>query len=372
MKTKLKQNVELFFKTSLFFLVLNSVLFVSAIGAAKAGERTGNGGDIGLVALNSEKYKIQDTIMKIINFFERTPQLSVIFPEINIQQLVELREELSTRNIEVTTERVFDTHGEEKTCINYYNQLNEPGITCNFTKLRAWVNVEDYFVLVLHEMLGLQSIEVDLVDEDFSGRNYYISGRIRNYVSRVSNFDLVYNDVSSSSGPCKVSFRPAVSFEEMLRLSSEIREAILARSDFEEAEETEADVTFFINIIGGSRGATMHLASDRWRRNEFLGVRLLITKPLSGEMQGDVEEIYALRDIDSTNTIFTNPYFEYDYIGQGHFGNRKRKRARADRRFRRQLQRGLGRMSRVNSDEIVSCSKIREVIALGDRAWIKI
>ena len=150
-----------------------------------AQDRIGNGGDGGEVELLTQKIQLEATAGKIFQFFSENSELEEVFPEFSREDILALQGKVK---FEVSNDVLTDREGAVRTCLNYSAAKR---IQCNYTRL-AGLSPTVYFVLNLHELLGILGVEIASIENDYLIESYPISSRLARYVSRVQNHDLVF------------------------------------------------------------------------------------------------------------------------------------------------------------------------------------
>lgn len=164
-------------KTLLLTLLLATNVF------AQGGERVGNGGSYSEAEIAAEQVELELTVNKIKKFFINNKQVADIFPEFSMKEFFAKTNHVS---ITVVDKELFDKHNVKRTCLNYDRKIE-----CDINELQQTHNdPKIYFVLMLHELLGIVGVEETSPENATAIEGYKISKRIARYVSRVSNYDL--------------------------------------------------------------------------------------------------------------------------------------------------------------------------------------
>ena len=148
------------------------------------GGNGGSGSDVRLVIVENEVERISD---EIFFFFEENQEPRMTFPEINITEFLEIKNQLT---IEAAAETLIDKNGVRRTCLNFPTEIK---IQCNLD----FENLNDLptakYILVLHELLGLLGIEESNPNNPRLIQSYSISSRLNRYLSTVSTVKLGLN-----------------------------------------------------------------------------------------------------------------------------------------------------------------------------------
>lgn len=176
-------------------LLLMSALLLSINAFAKPSitdSDKGNGGSGSETLMVSSQVMIEDVAIKIKHFFiKNETKLSIIFPEFKVIDLVR---KINETELEiVNNEFLIDKHDIKRTCLNFPNQAK---INCSASLIeKISSNPQALFVLVLHEYLGLIGVEETSPKNAQMIDGYSISKRIAPYISKLSQYDLVFKSI---------------------------------------------------------------------------------------------------------------------------------------------------------------------------------
>lgn len=177
MKTTYLQNQMKQFLTA-------STLFLGIFGFSQL-SHANNGRiypDLKSELIGTQQAKIKKVASQIGQFFQKNQaELTSVFPEVSIPDLVE-KINSATENMKVVdTLKISDKFGTNRTCLNFpENSL----IKCTLSGLTALENKpEALFVLIFHEYLGLLGIEETSPKNPEFIEGYSISRRLAAYVT---------------------------------------------------------------------------------------------------------------------------------------------------------------------------------------------
>ncbi len=208
----------------------------SAVERAKAGQDKGNGGSGKEALLVAQQAQIENVAQKIRSFFLKNEStLKPVFKEIAIQKLLKKIKESDIRVVD--EDKLIDRHGISRTCLNFVGssliECKSSGIAKLFDQPAA------FFVLVLHEYLGLIGVEETAPNNPTYIDGYKISKKIAPYVSKVSNYDLSILEVintENSTTPSGLTDFSNISSSNYLKVKSNFdRAQIVDENDFNSA-----------------------------------------------------------------------------------------------------------------------------------------
>jgi hypothetical protein len=186
----MKASNKIKLKTIFFYLFL-SVITITSL--AQAGDRLGNGGSGDEAQMAAQQAQLETIALKIKYFFDiNKKSLRLVFTEFTS---VELINTIENSKIIIVDHELIDKNGINRTCLNY-PETNL--IECKFSEIDKTINKpQALFVLIFHEILGLLRVEETSPTNPQLIDGYSISKRIAGYVTKVNDYDLIFEVQSS-------------------------------------------------------------------------------------------------------------------------------------------------------------------------------